>query len=117
MRTWSLGLRILSTLLKSAPPLLLCIVDGFNLFDYGASSMRCAEFMFLFWEPFANESKVLKVLFTTSGFSKTMNSEIPADLLMVVDGGKRLGKHSIALGGDIPLTLTEQYLAEEMNPE
>jgi len=110
MGTWSLGLDILSILLKLAPPLLLCIVDGFNLLDHGASSTRCEEFISLFWKSLANEAKVLKVLFTTSGFSKTMNSEIPTTFLMAIDEGRTRRRQSTALDGDISLILTEQYL-------
>ncbi len=109
MQTWDIAMQLLSGLFDAAPPLLLCVIDGLNILDYGSAADRCHEFLGTFWMPFSRSNKVLKVLHTTSGYSKSMMDQIPRDYVHMVEPSRRQRRHSGQIDGDSPLTLLDQF--------
>lgn len=106
--TWNVAVALFSDLLMAAPPLLLCVIDGLNILDYGANTSRCAQFFSVFWNALADNNKVFKLLLTTSGLSKTLSQDIPPEYLHVVEPGRRQ-RESNVLDGDSPLRFPKQY--------
>ncbi|KAI9886312.1 MAG: hypothetical protein M1823_001869 [Watsoniomyces obsoletus] len=114
MRTWNIAMQLLSGLFGTSPPLMLCVIDGLNILDYGSAAARCYEFLEKFWEPFTRPNKVLKVLHTTSGHSKNMMHQIPRDFIHMVEPSKKQRRFSDQIDGDSPLGLLGQYPQQPM---
>lgn len=72
---WTTGLMLLKYLLENTPTLRYCVVSGINLLEGGARDM-CQEFVDLLFAHSRNTDWPLRILFTTSGQSRTLDGTV-----------------------------------------
>ncbi|CAI7655948.1 unnamed protein product [Penicillium glandicola] len=72
---WTTGLMLLKYLLENTPTLRYCIISGINLLEGGAREM-CQGFVDLLFAHARNADWPLRILFTTSGQSRTLDGTV-----------------------------------------
>ena len=69
--SWTPALDLFRDLLKTAPPLILCVIDSLQVFDE-ESSPQTAQLIGILRSAMEDKMKVLKVLITTSGYAPNL---------------------------------------------
>ena len=100
LASWSSSLRILSSLLTIAPPLLLCIIDGYFAFESpNSDAVATRELLRVLQKTVDTKDKVFKVLFTNSRRAFSLVQEVSWNQSEIVEGHGRPGDGWAALSG------------------
>ena len=71
LESWTPALELFRDLLQSAPPLLLCVIDGLQAFDE-TSNNQASGLIAAFRSGMEDKARVFKVLLTTSGYAPAL---------------------------------------------
>ena len=97
---WPSSLWILSSLLTIAPPLLLCVIDGYYAFESLTSDPAATrELLEVLQKTVHIKDRVFKVLFTNSRRAFSLVQEVPWDQSEIVEGHGRPGDGWAARSG------------------
>lgn len=90
LTSWPSSLQILSNLLTMAPPLLLCIIDGYYAFETSSTNPTATrELLEVLRKSGHMKQKVFKVLFTNSSRAFSLVQQVSLDESEIIEGGGR----------------------------
>jgi hypothetical protein len=119
--SWEEALELFAELLDAAPPLMIIAIDGLGKLDHGSAVKQCEQLLNVLDESMATippSQKVVKLLLTTSGATKSLRAAIPRSDMCVVEEkvGKRQDSKSLD-DGDVVLNLQNMHFARSESPD
>jgi hypothetical protein len=98
---WKEVISFLKDLLALSPGILLCVIDGIDDLGYGRGQSLCADILALMRRREAASGRsglVLKTLFTTTSYAKTLDDGLGLDEVVIDKELRHLGRGSMGLG-------------------
>ena len=90
--SWTAALQLFTRLLELAPPLLVCVIDGFHALESVATnSDHTHEFATSLQNAMGAEGKVFKILFTDSRRGFSLFKKIPRENREIIEGVRQSG--------------------------
>ncbi|KAE9375263.1 hypothetical protein N431DRAFT_453923 [Stipitochalara longipes BDJ] len=98
---WREVISFLNDLLTLSPGILLCVIDGIDDLDYGRGKSLCADILALMRRREAASARsglILKTLFTTTGYAKTLDDGLGLDEVVIDTESRHLSRGSMGPG-------------------
>ena len=125
LNTWVSAIAVLKTLLDLSPPVLLCVIDGFELLDDESTRQCLVEFVDILrirsrgYDKSKGSKRTFKILFTTAGRSRCLLGQLADNELVFVEqskAGRKPGKSAPGRRSLSPLRSLNGFEAENLGP-